>query len=401
MFCGSVEFSWERLLSLCEFLIKSGWSSALPEIENPWNSERGRSHFAIKSFLHFRQIRSHAEERLGRNSLFKRRRRLQQCLNILPKRLQLQQCLNILPRRLREHFNSLRINMTLLWYVSFRQALVMGATMSFGELKDHIYGISGVMLDLLPPGVDFPVGIEYESPVQEVFTDATARILENTMSLILLEMLQHESSYTGPVDGWPSWVPNYPNGEVWTDVLVASVWTMNDVNPDFDAKRRSLLRRPTVTNGVLTLHGHVVEIVEQTYSKPQEDGPSLACFILKYCKEASAYPSGNSRTEAMWRTLLGGTIPWTIPESGFPNLFRSWLLLIATMEYQVGRRRRIFEAKRFLQEVSLDLSGPSGPLDPPFGPTLTALIAMPVDSILYLAFIHLHLLLCYTLDCLF
>ncbi len=156
-----------------------------------------------------------------------------------------------------------------------------------------------------------PVRPDYKLPVQEVYTDVTARLMLGHGDLRILSHVQ-DASHTS-IQGLPSWVPDYSvplqpyplffRGKVPWEACGPLEW-----DPDVEAMK----------NGRLHVQGWPIGTVEETALLPMETSGSAAYWssIIQVAKGLDDYyldgglhglgrdAKAQSRVEALWRTLI-------------------------------------------------------------------------------------------------
>ena len=187
--------------------------------------------------------------------------------------------------------------------------------------RDKIYAVLSIVksafgamdstIDLLRP--------DYRLSVRKVFIDVTREIATKTGSVSVLSQIDHDSK---GISDLPSWVPDYsaynPSTQALAYVCGARLYRA------FSQIRRS--PEPTIVNDVLFLcamRWDTIADIELTERPFPLQGNFDLCLQLP-----DIYFNGQTRIEALWRTLIADTDGHRSPApEGIGNSFRQLVLL--------------------------------------------------------------------------
>ena len=196
--------------------------------------------------------------------------------------------------------------------------------------RDNIYAVLSIVshafratyptTDLLRP--------DYRFPVRKVFIDVTRDIATKTGSASVLSLVDHDSKQ---IPDLPSWVPDYSASNVQALAYICGAGLYRA----FNLVRRAL--EPKIVGDIFFLcaiRWDAIADIELNGRPFALQGQMDLCLQLP-----KIYLNGQTRVEALWRTLIGDTdgVQSPAPEA-IGNSFRQYVLLaIAT------RVRKILE----------------------------------------------------------
>lgn len=267
--CGPIIISWEDLWKTSSFLISVKWTKGLAKLNwilNPSNkltSGFGESPTVINT------LRIICGEEC-------RRLRLQVGLNWMTG-----------SKDIYQH------PAALLYLV---QGMIRGFKAT--DPRDQIFSLIGILNHTIPDSKRIIIA-DYTKTVQEVFYNVAKLILEGMESLLLLESIPLKKN----VSALPSWVPDF------TASYGLPFSLRHPSYSPFDAAKSSLSDKPgfIISDKALGLNGSQLDVVVDVGEKGYD-------IIAKGCFEDSAAlalqldqiygPTGQSRVETLWRTLI-------------------------------------------------------------------------------------------------
>lgn len=171
--------------------------------------------------------------------------------------------------------------------------------------RDRVYAIMGLSSDLPSLGINS----DYEKPCKDVYTSAAEVILASSGTIDILYVVSRPKN----VRYMPSWVPD------WSTSIPAS-FGLRQLGR-FHASGKDSSAKPTFSsdrygNRILTLHGYRVDTVKTSLRRGQypsrkscSDCETAVRDVVDLFQELSrietaAYPTSESRSEALWRTPI-------------------------------------------------------------------------------------------------
>ena len=187
--------------------------------------------------------------------------------------------------------------------------------------RDYIYALLGIAgfnkrdAEFFKAG---PIRVDYNKSVQTVFREAATHILcdygdTDLLRLVLPNQLQE-------LEGMPTWVPEFSNYS-----SPCSIDTYN--KPLGDLLHKHV--QNTVSSNVLSFQGLFVDVISFCTIEFSEDNTDtiLKNIYATAQRESAAYRTGESHTEALWRTLVAnmtGDSRRTAPP-GYGAAFDTWI----------------------------------------------------------------------------
>lgn len=156
------------------------------------------------------------------------------------------------------------------------------------SIVSHVFGTTYPTTDLLRP--------DYRLPVRKVFIDVTREIVTKTGSTSVLSLIDHDSKQ---IPDLPSWVPNYSASNVQALAYISQAGLYRA----FNLVRRS--PEPTIVDDVFFLcamRWDALADIALTGRPFALQGQMDLCLQLP-----KIYLNGQTRVEALWRTLIGDT----------------------------------------------------------------------------------------------
>lgn len=211
---------------------------------------------------------------------------------------------------------------------------------SASDPRDKIYGVLGLTTSLFGHDKTF-IHADYNKSAVEVFTSTAAYLLENLPLASALSLV--EDAENSNIRGLPSWIPD----------LTAQHRAMSRTGHGGYWDAGSTIRHSTpgkcrVDGNVLHLCGVKCDTVSLVSSPTdnliQDLRGSEVMGIMR--KMAPIYCNGQSRSEAIWRTLLGDCTETHYPApTDVGTSFRHWLCNQAANAFVLWRRGRPDSAK--------------------------------------------------------
>lgn len=207
------------------------------------------------------------------------------------------------------------------------------------SIVSHVFGTTYPTTDLLRP--------DYRLPVRKVFIDVTREIATKTGSTSVLSLIDHDSKQ---IPDLPSWVPDYSASNVQALAYICQAGLYRA----FNLVRRS--PEPMIVDDVLFLcamRSDALADIELTGHPFALQGKMDLCLQLP-----KIYSNGQTRVEALWRTLIGDTDGEQSPApEAIGNSFRQYVLLaIATRLREIleGWDGRELEIPDFVSLIELN-----------------------------------------------
>jgi hypothetical protein len=156
------------------------------------------------------------------------------------------------------------------------------------SIVSHAFGATYPTIDLLCP--------DYHFPVRKVFVNVTRELVTKTGSISVLSLVDHDSKQ---IPDLPSWVPDYSSSNVQALAYICQgglyrAYNLVGHSPDpkivDDVFFLCAMRWDTIANIELTEHPFALQ------------GQMDLCLQLP-----KIYLNGQTRVEALWRTLIGDT----------------------------------------------------------------------------------------------
>ncbi|KAL1646054.1 hypothetical protein SLS58_003474 [Diplodia intermedia] len=212
-----------------------------------------------------------------------------------------------------------------MWYVFLIWAVDKVRTQRASNPRDHIYAILGIAERFIPLGIERLIVPNYSATPEAVYTGVASVFLGKLPFLSTLSMLEDPSERS--FKSLPSWVPDW---SVHGSCPVRIGWASRDGNPLFDASlvERSEQLSCWIEGSRLLLQGARFDTVVET-SDPlrtiMTEYRASSLFNLCRGMKRKYSPTGQTRQEALWRTLvldeLDNNYP-ALPSSS--SQFRDW-----------------------------------------------------------------------------
>ncbi|KAL1628632.1 hypothetical protein SLS56_005741 [Neofusicoccum ribis] len=247
-----------------------------------------------------------------------------------------------------------------LWYVFVIWAIDMVRKQRATNPRDHIYAILGIAERFIPLGIARLIVPCYSAKPEDIYMDVASVFLRKLPFLSLLSMLEDRSERA--LSSLPSWVPDW---SVPGSTPVRIGWANHDGVPQFDATCVDRLEQPScwIDGPRLLLQGacfdSVVEVSDPLITVMTD---YRAASIFKLCSgmRQMYLPTGQTRQEALWRTLVLDEL-----DNNYPALqrsssqFRDWARMISAAGlYLCGKdeeaRARLLEDISCLDELARD-----------------------------------------------
>ena len=218
---------------------------------------------------------------------------------------------------------------------------------SASDSRDKVYGVLGLITSLFGHDKNF-IHADYNKSAAEIFTSTAAYLLEHLPLVTALSLVEDVKDRNLP--DLPSWVPD----------LTAQHRTLNRTGYGRYWDAGSTIRHSTsgkcwVEGNVLHLCGVQCDIVS-LMSPPTENLMHDLCgseMMAVMRQMAPVYSNGQSRSEAIWRTLVGDCTETHHPAPAeIGTSFRHWLCNQAANTLVLGRRGRP-DSVRFLASHDL------------------------------------------------
>ena len=211
---------------------------------------------------------------------------------------------------------------------------------SASDPRDKVYGVLGLITSLFGHDKNF-IHADYNKSVAEVFTSTAAYLLENLPCASALSLVEDVENRNFP--DLPSWVPD----------LTAQHRATNRTGHGRYWDAGSTIRQSTpgscqVEGDILHLCGVKCDTVS-IMGSPTDNLMHDLCGseIMGMLRQmAPVYSNGQSRSEAIWRTLVGDCTEMHYPAPAEVGIsFRHWLCNQAANALVLGRRGRLDGAK--------------------------------------------------------
>ena len=183
--------------------------------------------------------------------------------------------------------------------------------------RDNIYAILGLVKKALPVEMPkpFPVKVDYEASVEDVYKDITSMFIREVPALAVLSLVE-DISFRATFPSLPSWVPNYsypfsPTPYAWLGV-----------GGYYNASRvaKGQQSRHSFDGNILILHGRKFSTIRQVCTPQRQMVRSRwLAPCLDICADLPQpyfHLSGQSRIEIMWRTMIADHGPVDIRGTG-------------------------------------------------------------------------------------
>lgn len=211
--------------------------------------------------------------------------------------------------------------------------------------RDKVYAALGMATKFLPPGetIIFP---DYSSSAAEVYTRTTAFLIEKLPYLAVLSYV--EDSSIRVLSDLPSWVPDFSS-----DFARSTYGSRYKDYPHNACASENLGIYPrSIVGTTLQLYGGhfetVTVVVEAMGNDRVEAGRSIKeptlcdldlCYrLLDFLSSlAPSYVKGESRLEALSRTLILDQVDKKPPPSEARVMFHDWLLILLALSAWVSR----------------------------------------------------------------
>ncbi|EKG16507.1 hypothetical protein MPH_06283 [Macrophomina phaseolina MS6] len=239
-----------------------------------------------------------------------------------------------------------------MWYVFIIWAIDKVRTQRATNPRDHIYAILGIAERIIPLGTERLITPCYSAKPEDIYTFVASVFLQKLPLLSTLSMLEDRSERA--LSNLPSWVPDW---SVHGSGPVRIGWTSWDGKPQFDASSVGDMHQPScwIEGSRLLLQGSsfdsVVEISEPLRTIMTEYRASSLFRICSRLKK-TYFPTGQTRQDALWRTLVLDELDNTYPASKeASSVFRDWARM-TTMAglYLCGKDEKA--RSRFLDDLS-------------------------------------------------
>lgn len=204
------------------------------------------------------------------------------------------------------------------WYAIVFLLLLKTRYLDTSDSRDGIYAILGVANKGLPSGMDPPFIPDYERSEKEVFINVSAQLIQNLPGLVFLA--QTMSSPRHKANELPSWVADLHFFDSSKDSMRSLCMDVYFGIPSFAAWPMQNLNTQPVSfcNDTMITRGGEFDLVIAKVTLPISSGvPGLASF-LQFCLQLDPVyaPTGQTRAEAIWRTMIADTAGGSFPAPG-------------------------------------------------------------------------------------
>lgn len=204
------------------------------------------------------------------------------------------------------------------------------AEFSCKETTDRVFALLGMVNSFSDrskvPRLPFRPDYQASSTVTAVFTAVTKEILEQFQDVIILTLMNHSSDDQN--NDLPSWVPDF--GHVRCNPIAVRVNVTKANNPPAEATGNQCQTKPGIRaeGQRLYLKAFQVDIATQKTSSwsnmfQRTHCEDLSKMILSF--SATYRPTGQNRTEALWRTIIHDTAKQHPAEAALKASFHCWL----------------------------------------------------------------------------
>ncbi len=217
--------------------------------------------------------------------------------------------------------------------------------------RDHIYSVLSIVSHTC--GISYPtadlLSPDYCLSVRRVFIDVTSEIALNTGSASVLSLVDRDAK---EVPDLPSWVPDYSASRIdalayLCDARLYQAFSMVPRSPDI-----------TIVEEMLSLSATRMDTITEM-EVPRPGGSFLLQGKLDLClQHPKLYFNGQTRTEALWRTIIADTDGEQSPApeaTGYS--FRQYVLLAVVIRVRnllEGWDGRPFEVHDFVSLIKLN-----------------------------------------------
>lgn len=198
--------------------------------------------------------------------------------------------------------------------------------------KDRVYGMLGMITPTSSYAKNHPILPSYDKTVQQVYHEATEWAIRDLDSLRIFNLCETPSTNVTP--NLPTWVADLAKGPAQCrgyDDASSQSSLMSMFSPYFSA---------SFCGNILSVQAHIVDTVNVV--RPPFTYGVKPIFMMQHfhefaylellCPEYSIYPTGCSKLEAFWRTLISDTCLDILegrpkvskPPSGFDKHFMSY-----------------------------------------------------------------------------